>query len=132
MTNSFYGQYADQLLDEETLITPESAKEIVPAEPVVKEEESKDSAPNQPDQKTESSSKEEEQPKQEEKKTAQEIYRGEESPIPYSGGSLYEDVGPPKEAAEMTAVGTAQTLSGLVNLIPGVNAPMPPKYEDEL
>ena len=32
----------------------------------------------------------------------------------------------------MTAVGTAQTLSGLVNLIPGVNAPMPPKYEDEL
>ena len=42
MTNSFYGQYADQLLDEETLITPESAQEIVPAEPVVKEEESKE------------------------------------------------------------------------------------------
>jgi len=129
MTNSFYGQYLDQMYTEEE---KKEVEQIVPAQPVVKEEESKDSTPNQPDQKPESSSKEEEQPKQEEKKTAQEIYRGEESPIPYSGGSLYEDVGPLKEAAEMTAVGTAQTLSGLVNLIPGVNAPAPPKYEDEL
>ena len=36
------------------------------------------------------------------------------------------------EFAEMTAVGAAQSLTGLVNLIPGVNVPSPPKYEDEV
>ena len=32
----------------------------------------------------------------------------------------------------MAAVGTAQSLAGLVNLIPGVNVPAPPKYDDEV
>ena len=89
MSNSYLSDYVDRLGDEEILITPDNAKDFVPAEPVVKEEESTDSAPNQPDQQSESFSKEEEQPKQEEKK--EEVKQDPSLPYPYNFlGSLYQ------------------------------------------